>query len=271
MAPATFHPVQTAIAIIAAPLVLAGAPAQAASPFDGLWVADLDTQAGQAGFDKYLVANGVYESDSCTPPRRYPADGKMRPVAGARTAISESVRIAGRRAMVTRIVEPDMVRVTTVTVAPNGQSATYVSLDKWPGRPKLLRTEYVAKRVAPAPAGAHPVSGSWRGLRYVEVPVEYRSFELREANGQFSRSSYRYGHYAARVGGPAVPVIGDAGKTIMARVTAPDPRTRVEMLLIKRKPVQETTYRLSPDGKSLVSSVRNPEDGSIFTTTSHRQ
>jgi hypothetical protein len=257
-------------ATITAALVLGATSAQAASPFDGLWVQQLDTQAGQAGFDKYLMANGIYECDSCMPPRRYPADGKMRPVAGAHTPISESVRITGPRSMVTRIVEPDMVRVTTMTVAHGGQSATYVSLDEWPGRPKLLRTVYVAKRVAPAPPGAQAVSGSWRGLRYVEVPVEYRSFQLDESDGQFSRSSFRYGHYTARIGGPVVRVIGDGGKVIMARIAAPGPRTRVETLLMDGKPVEETTYRLSADGKSLVSSVRNPRDGSVFTTTSHR-
>lgn len=256
--------------IVAAALALSAGPAQAPSPFDGLWVQQLDTQADQAGFDKYLVANGIYECDSCTPPRRYPADGRMRPVAGAHTPTSESVRIAGARTMVTRIVEPQMVRVTTMTVAPDGHSATYVSLDKWPGRAKLLRTEYLAKRVAPAPPGAHAVSGSWRGLRYVEVPVEYRSFDLSEANGHFSRSAFRYGHYTARIGGPAVPLTGDGRNIFLITVSAPDAHTRIETLLLNGKPVQETTYRLSADGKSLVSSVRDAKDGSVFTTTSHR-
>lgn len=257
-------------ALAAVALVLCAAPAQAASPFDGLWVTDLDTQAGQAGFDKYLVTNGIYECDSCTPPRHYPADGKMRPVVGAHTPVSESVRIAGARTMVTRIVEPQMVRVTTMTVAPDGQTATYVSLDKWPGRPKRLRTVYVAKRVAPAPRGAHAVSGSWRGLRYVDVPIEYRSVRLTQADGRFSRSDFRYGRYTARIGGPAAPVTGDSKDIYTASVTAPDPRTRVETLLLNGKSVQQTTYRLSADGKSLVTSVRSPRDGSEFTTTSHR-
>lgn len=257
-------------AIAAALFVFGACSAHAASPFDGLWVADLDTQAGQAGFDKYLVANGIYKCDSCTPPRRYPADGKMRPVAGTHAPTSESVRIAGPRTIVTRIVEPQMVRETTMTVAADGRTATYVSLDKWPGKPTLLRTEYVAKRVAPAPPGAHAVSGSWRGLRYVEVPVEYRSVDLREADGRFTRTSFRYGHYAARIGGPAVAVSGDGRNIFKASVRAPNPRTRIETLLLNGKDVQETTYVLSADGKSLKTSVRDPKDGSVFSTTSHR-
>src|SRR5437763_13813517 len=158
--------------ILAAAMVFAGVSAHATSPFNGLWVADLNTEMGQAGLDNYLVANGIYKCDSCRPPRTYPADGKMRPIPGDVSVISEGATIAGPRTIITRIVDHEMTRETTMTVAPDDQIATYVSLDKWPGRTKRLRTEYVAKRVAPAPAGAHPVSGSWLGLRYVTVPEE---------------------------------------------------------------------------------------------------
>ena len=252
--------------------VLAGAsvPAYPKSPFDGLWVADLKTQMGQAGFDKYLVANGTYRCESCTPPRRYPADGRLRRVAGSASPVRESVKITGSRSIVTTTVDKEMTRVTTMTVAPDDKTAAYVSLDQWPGRPKRLRTEYVAKRVAPALAGAHRVSGSWLGLRYVDVPVEYRSVELSEANGTFRRSDYRYGHYSARIGGPPAPVTGDGRNIFQARVRAPEARTRVETLLRDGKPVEETTYRLSADGKSLVTTVRDLKGGSTFTTTSHR-
>src|SRR5205823_6503923 len=136
-------------------------------------------EMGQAGFDNYLVANGIYKCDSCHPPRTYPADGKMRAIPGDVSVISEGVTIAGPRTIITRIVDHEMTRETTMTVAPDDQIATYVSLDKWPGRTKRLRTEYVAKRVAPAPAGAHPVSGSWLGLRYMTVPEKYLSVRLK--------------------------------------------------------------------------------------------
>lgn len=48
-------------AIVSIALAVVPASAEAASPFDGLWVADLKTQMGQAGYDSYLVQNGVYE------------------------------------------------------------------------------------------------------------------------------------------------------------------------------------------------------------------
>jgi hypothetical protein len=157
-----------------------------------------------------------------------------------------------------------------MTVAPDGKTATYVSLDEWPGHSTPLRTEYLAKRVAPVPAGALAVSGSWQGLRYVRVPVEYRSVVLNESHGQFTRSDFVHGHYTATIGGPAVPVTGDGKDILKAQVSAPDVRTRVETLLLNGKAVRTITYRLSADGKSMVTTVRDPKDGSVFTTTSHR-
>lgn len=257
--------------ILGVALTCTAEAAQAVSPFDGLWVVDLKTQMGQAGFDKYLVARGIYKCESCTPPRSYSADGKTRPVPGTNPVISESVTISGPRTIVTRIVEPEMSRETTMTVAQDNRTATYVSLDQWPGRSKRLRTEYVAERVAQGPAGAHLVSGSWRGLRYIEVPEQYRSVYLKESRGQFTRSDYRYGRYTATIGGAPVPVTGDGKNIFKATVRASDPRTRVETILLKGTPLVEKTYHLSTDGRSMVTTVRDPKTGSVFRTTSHRE
>src|SRR5919202_2039935 len=251
--------------ILASVLALDGASARAASPFDGVWVDDLKTQMGRAGFDEYVVATGLYRCDSCSPRRSYPADGKMRSVPGDASVTSESVAVTGPATMVTRTISPQMSRETTMTVAADGQSATYVSLDAWPGRAKRLRTTYVAKRVAPAPAGAHAGSGSWQGVSYLEVPEEYRSVELREAHGRFTRRNFRHGRYTATIGGPPAPVRGDGKDIYRATVRAPDPRTRVETILLGDKPLVVRTYALSADGKSMVTAARDPEDGSVYS------
>jgi hypothetical protein len=257
--------------IFAMALALLAAGAQAASPFDGRWVDDLKTQMGQAGFDKYLLANGLYKCESCSPPRSYPPDGRMRPVPGDSSVISESVAVAGPRAIVIRTVSQQMTRETRMTVSPDDKMATYVSMDTWPRRAKRLRTEYLAKRIASGPAGAHAVSGSWQGVAYVQVPEEYRSVELKEAHGRFTRSNFRHGHYTARIGGPAVPITGDGRNLYKAAVRAPNARTRVETILLGDKPLVERTYTVSADGKSMVTTVRDPSGGSVFSTTAHRK
>jgi hypothetical protein len=258
-------------ASIAVLLSMARTSASAASPFNGHWVDDLKTQTGAAGSDVYLVADGIYRCESCSPPRAYPADGQARAVPGDRSAISESVRIVDPHTIVTRIVGPDMTRETTMTVAPDGRTAHYVSLDKWPTLPSLLRTDYLAKRMAPAPAGSHAVSGAWLGVAYVAVPEEYRSVDLNESGSRFSRSNFRHGHYSAEIGGPAVPVVGDGRGIYKAMIKAPDAHTRTESILLNGKVVVERTFTLAPDGGSMETAVRDPSDGQVFRTISHRK
>jgi hypothetical protein len=171
----------------------------------------------------------------------------------------------------THIVDHEMTRETTMTVAPDNRTAFYVSLDKWPSYPKRLRTEYLAKRVAPAPPGAHLVSGRWLGLRYLQGPEEYRSNDFKEENGFFTRSNFRHGHYTAKIGGPAAPVTGDGKNIFIAVVRAPEPRARIETISLRGKPLIERTYRLLVDGKSMLTTVRDPEDGSVYKITSHRK
>jgi hypothetical protein len=167
--------------------------------FSGTWVADLDSQSG-LGNDIYLVGKGHYACESCTPPRHYRADSKLRPV-GDSEGTRESVTITGPRTIVTHIVEPAISRATTMTVARDNRTATYVSIDHRPGIPQPLRTVYLARRTAWRPRGPHPVSGTWRGIRYVIVPELIRTTELKESRGTFAYNAPAGSSYAAVLGG----------------------------------------------------------------------
>ena len=147
-----------ALAIVAAASSASVADARRPGALNGDWVADLQTQTGLSR-DVYVLRDGIYGCESCSPPRSYPADGALRAVTGA-PGVSEAVTIAGPRTIVTRIVQPALIRVTTMTVAPDDETATYVSIDRRPGISVPLRTEYLARRVAPGPPGSHRVSGA---------------------------------------------------------------------------------------------------------------
>jgi hypothetical protein len=257
--------------IAAVLLTISAGSASAASPFDGRWVDDLATQINAEHADVYLVSDGIYRCASCDPPRSYPADGRPRPVPGDAETVSESVSIAGPTRIVTRNVGRRMIRETTMTVSADDKTATYVSLDTWPGVATPLRTEYLARRVAPAAPVAHPVSGSWLGVRYVEVPVEYRSIELRDEGGRLSRSSFRRGRYTAVYGGPTVPIKDAEFEGLSAKVRKPDDQTIVETVLVGGNPTTERTYRLLPGGRTMETVVKNLGNGEIFRITSHRQ
>lgn len=252
-------------------LALAAGAAQAKSPFDGVWLADLDTQAMPHQEDVYLVRDGLYRCDSCAPARSYPADGRLRPVAGDPEGSSESVRITGPRTVTTHIVSASIDRVTTMTVAPDDRTATYISLDRRPGVKGLLRTEYLARRTAAAPAGAHPASGAWQGVRYVSVPDQVRTTRLQDDGESLSYSVPIGVRFKAVYGGPAVPVEGPYGGKVMVQVKRVDARTVKETRTEEGKVTLVRTYAVTPDGGALETVARNPQTGSVFRITSHHK
>jgi hypothetical protein len=256
------------------PLLLAAlavpAAARANSPFDGQWVADLDTQSGLPT-DVYRVANGTYRCDSCTPPRAYPADGRPHSIPGDPQVAWESVTIAGPRTIVTRIEGPTLSRVTTMTVAPDDRTATYTTNDRRPGVKGPLRTVYVARRAAPAPAGAHRVSGTWQGVRYVAVPEQVRTTGL-HVDGD--RLTYRHplGYtFTATFGGGFVPVHGPYKTPVLAAVRQVDSRTIEETRKSDGRIVLVRTYAVSADGRSLAIASTDPATGRTFRITAHRR
>jgi hypothetical protein len=239
------------------------------SPFDGAWVADLDTQSGLAD-DVYLVKDGRYSCATCEPPRSYQADGKPHPVAGDPDVVSESVSITGPRTIVTHIVGPPLDRTTSMSVADDDQTATYVSLDRRPGISGVLRTVYLARRAAPAPTGSHPVSGTWQGVRYVEVPPEVRTAMLRVVGDRFSYSTPLGTSFTARLGGGYVPVTseGSSGATVSVRRSGQ--RQIEERTKQAGQVVAIRTFTIARDGQTLEIATTDPTRGTTFRVTTRR-
>jgi hypothetical protein len=238
-------------------------------PFTGTWVADLESQSG-LGKDVYLVADGKYRCDSCTPPRSYPADGKFRSI-GDSEGTHESVSIAGARSIVTRIVEPAISRVTTMTVSPDNRTATYTSIDHRPGIRQALKTVYLARRVAPGPKGSHPVSGTWQGVRYVSVPELIRTTVLRESSIGLTYRSPVGSSYSAQFGGAFVQVKGPYKGKVLASVKRVGERKIIETRTEDGKIILVRAFSLSPDGRTLTITSDNPATNSSFVITSRKK
>ena len=65
--------------------------------------------------------------------------------------------------------------------------------------------------------------------------------------------------------------MGDGKDIYKAMVRAPDMHTRIETILLNGRPLVERTYKLSADGESMTTTARDPQDGSAYVATSHRQ
>ncbi|HEY0012761.1 MAG TPA: hypothetical protein VGB79_07900 [Allosphingosinicella sp.] len=241
-------------------------PAQG-SAFSGTWIADLTSQQGLPT-DVYSLRGGTYSCRSCVPVRDYPADGRVRAVAGS---VSEAVTILDSRTISTLIVQPEVTRTTTMRVAADGRSATYVSIDWRRGIREPLRTVYLARRTAEGPAGAHAVSGTWRGIRYVAVPVQLRTTTLIESG---TGLSYRTGSgyfYTAAYEGPSVPIGGPYDGSISVSVRRDSANRLVETRRRGGNEVEVRTYTLAPDGRSMEIATTNLATNATFRITARRQ
>lgn len=255
--------------VVAACCVLAGTPAPAKTPFDGDWVADLDAETGLAT-DIYLVGDGRYTCASCAPPRAYPADGTPHPITGDPDVVLEAVTITGPRTIVTHIVGPPLDRTTTMTVAADDQTATYVSIDHRPGIEVALRTEYLARRTAPAPAGAHPVSGHWQGVRYVSVPALVRTTALRLVGDALSYATPLGTSYTARLGGDYVPVRTARKSSLTVAVRRTGARGIEQKIKRGGQVVEVRTFTVAPDGRSMEIATIDTGQRTTFRSISRR-
>jgi hypothetical protein len=254
-------------------LAFAGTAAAAKAPasLTGTWIADLSTQDASQMVDDYLVAGGRYVCRSCEPPRDYAADGQPHAVPGDSEVTSESVTVLNDHAIRTRIVSSTRVRVTTMTVAADNKTATYVAIDHRTDIPGVLRTEYLAQRIAPAPPGANRVSGQWRGVRYVSVPKVLRQIDLKVDAKTFTYRHPSGVHYTAVIDGAPAPVETPTGVTSQAAVKRVDARTYVETRFVAGKLVMRRTYTLSADGRALEVATYDPASKITFRATSRRE
>jgi hypothetical protein len=157
-----------------------------------------------------------------------------------------------------------------MTASPDDHTATYISLDQRPGVKGVLRTRYMARRVAPAPSGANRVSGSWQSVAYLEVPKQVRTVELRLVGDQLSYNTPIGVSFSAKIGGEPATVRGPYAGAITAALRRVNARTLIERRQRDGKPLATRTYQLSRDGTSLEMSTKDETNGTTFTATYHR-
>lgn len=255
--------------LVAAATLASPAPAGRNSPFTGIWVADLGSQQGLPT-DAYVVRDGIYSCESCRPARRYPADGRSRAIADD-PGVSEAVTVVDSRTVSTRIVRPDLDRTTRMRVARDGRTATYVSIDRRRGIRGPLRTEYLARRTAPGPAGSHAVSGTWQGVRYVSVPVQLRTTILSDRGDRLSHRTGAGYSYTARYGGPFVPISGPYDGSLSVSVRRAGPNRLVEARRRGGEDVQLRTYTVARGGQRMEVATTDLATNTTFRITARRQ
>lgn len=236
------------------------APAFAQSAFTGTWKIDIDSYQLPDKPIVRTVANGIYECLSCAPPYKLPADGRFHPIAGYDEWDEASVEVVDARTV--RAVFRRGGRVVSsydMTVSPDGQSLISSRLFTGVDGAEPIRSEMRQTRVAPAPPGSHPVSGSWRRAAVAAASESARTATVRREGDRFE-AIYPSGEaFTATLGGPPVPLRGASGVTVTAE--AAGERTIIVTNLRGDRVLSVETWTVTPDGRTLELAVDNRETG----------
>jgi hypothetical protein len=247
-------------------LCLFSSDACSQSLFDGTWVIDTGKNENLASEKPRVlsVSDGVFrESD-----RQLKADGSDQKVPP--TGYWDTVRV--------RIVDDRTVEITskkagkpmfteTDTVSADGNTLTQVMKDTTEAEAVTFESDF--RRIAPAPAGAHAVSGSWQVFK--QSRSENSTIIKYKCTPQgFSAETPLGEKLEAKFDGKLYEMQDDPGHT-MVSVKLINPYTVEQTNVREGKIVFIVTLEVTRDGKSIHAMSRSKEGGNVKAWTLHKQ
>ena len=243
--------------------------ALADSPFDGTWVAKDESNVMDKKPVVVTLAKGVYENTAYAPVVKVKADGTDQPVKGHAYYDTVAVKSTGEDSIeVTTKKGGKVVGTNVITVSSDGKTATL----KWTDQTgtETSSGENVYERLAPAPRGAHAVSGKWHIVRTQNTSANARTITFKATPDGMSFSTPTGQSYTAKFDGKEVPLAGDpAGTTVSVKKV--NANTLVETDRQKGKVVEVDRWIVSPDGKTMKVEWERKQSGRKGSSTFDKQ
>jgi hypothetical protein len=195
-------------------LSLIATPALAQSAFDGAWKADLKSATYTSAPDVYMLAGGRYGCSTCKPAYSLPADGQFHRVSGHDYFDEMSVTVVNPRTV--KLAERKngkLIYEETDTVSADGHTVMQTSLDMSGTKP--ISATASETRIGAVPRGVHPINGRWNPKVATQVSSDAMVIKMRVVGDTLSFDTLTGQSYVARFGGPAVPMKGDIGGTMV--------------------------------------------------------
>lgn len=241
----------------------ASTPASADS-ISGTWKADLTSVKWDSKPDEYLLADGKYSCKTCTPPYTIAADGAFHAVTGHPYFDSESIKVVDPKTVQSARKKGDRdVGGATLAVSADGNTMTIDYKDSSTPNAPPTTGHFEETRVAPAPAGSHAISGSWKPAKIANLNQEALTTTYKLDGDTLHMTSPSGTSYDAKIGGPDVPIKGDPAGTTVA-VTKVGDNGYQETNKRAGKVVGVATFSVGGDGKLNVE-FDNKQDGSKIT------
>jgi hypothetical protein len=246
-------------------MLLASATLFAQTPFDGTWVAKLDTAKLPTKPDKYTVNNNKYECLTCVPKVDVKADGTDQKVTGHPYYDSIAVHVVDASSV--EIIEKKDGKVMYTakeTVSSDGKTLNDKFTDTTGTQP--VTGEVISTRVSEGPAGSHAISGAWRASKYSNMSDTGLTVTYQGTADGLKMSDQTGDSYDAKFDGKDYPINGDAGHTM------------VSLKRIGNDTIEETdkrdgkivgVYRLtiSSDGRSIHAEYNDKLHGTTMSLT----
>lgn len=235
------------------------------SPFTGTWRLNPSEKP-----EVWLLQNGRYRCDSCTPKVDIKADGSDQPIAGAKEAETWAVKAVDDHVVEsTTKLNGKVEQQERDVVSADGRTltTTFTLHPRDGGAPKAGSATYT--RQVAGPPGSHAISGTWR-LSGVDDETEKLLLMTYKATPEGMTMSRGTGaSYDAKFDGKPYPVTNAEGTTLVLEKL--DERTVQETHWRDGKVVARFRLSVSPDGKLLTVDWDYVTRGAKGTSTAARQ
>ena len=248
-------------------LVLMAVPATlfAAGPFDGAWVAKLDSVQFPSKPDVYLLDKGMYSCSTCIPKIEVTADGQDQKVTGSPYMDSISVKVVDANT-VEFVTKKNGKRIGTETdtVSADGKTVSQKFIDHSSANGKVVTGEGTETRVAKGPAGSHALSGSWRTDKVSGISEDALTI-VYESTADGLKAKYGTGEsYDAKFDGKFVPMEGDMGHS-MVSLKQVNPATIEQSMQQDGKVIRVLVLAVAADGKSMNVKSTDKRQGTTMS------
>jgi hypothetical protein len=249
-------------------LLLIPASGLAATPLDGTWKANLDSIQVSGKPNVEEIKGGIYTCSSCVPSFTVKADGtdQPTPVHNLRDHIAVKV-LSPTTVEYTEKKDGKITSVNRITVSGDGNKITGVFTNYTTDKP--FKGKLTEKRVGPAAAGAHAVSGAWMQDSLPEISEAARIVVLQSTgnglkmtwNGQVTDAKFDGKEYATQ---------NDRDHTLVTLKKLSD-RQFEERDKREGEIFDVVTWTVSADGKTITSVDEDPRHGTKTSITYDKQ
>jgi len=242
----------------------------AQTPFDGTWVAKVDTAQLPKKPEVYFLSKDTYRCSSCIPPIEVKADGADQKVTGHTYYDTVAAKIVDdNTAEITNKKDGQTVYTETDTISADGKTLTAKFSDQTGGNKEPVTGEVIYKRVGKQPAGAHALSGSWRTEKIENISNNGLAVTYQGTENGLKMSAPTGQSYDAKFDGKDYPVEGDPGHTMVSLKRIGDSIEETD----KRdgKVIGVVRMTISADGKTMNVVYDDKRQGTTMTYKMEKQ